>query len=116
MFPHDNVPGLLTTQSKSISTHTLHHISVTDAHSNNLATRRPYGFIQAEVTHDGRNHCTLREAALLKHFGPENRQNLITINDPTLFVDQDASIRIPIQRQACIRARLKHRLGKRFRV
>ena len=95
---------MLPAEIEAAFAHPLHDIAVADFRTFQRQVQALQMLLKSEIGHDGRDDARLRELATSFPMARDQTDQLVAINLIAFFVDNDAAIRIPIERNSDIRA------------
>src|SRR5262249_11640321 len=94
----NNMPALFAAEIEILRNHFFNHVAVADLGPDDLAAIGGQRFVETKVAHDRRDEGVVAELVRLQEIKRGNRQNLIAVNDLTVFVAKQNAIGITVVR------------------
>ncbi len=110
------MPGLLTAERRTAREHLLEHVAVPHLRLDDVDPGVPHRRAEAEVRHHGADDGRTREPPLLLQRDRARGEHLVPVDDPTLRVGEERSIRVAVVRDAGVGARRSDHAGHDLRV
>ena len=96
----DDVPRLLAADIAAARAHRLQDVAVADLGSLEGDAILGEAAFKTEVGHDGSDDCVARENAAAMMVEPDQRHQLVAVDDGAFLVDDDQPVGIAIEREA----------------
>ena len=102
MVKKDQVAGLLTTEIVSLAPHGFDHVAVADLGADQFAAHILHGLFKTHIAHDRGDQGFFPEFAAGKELLGADGHDVVTVDDPALFIADDEPVAVPVQGKADI--------------
>ena len=116
IIQEDQVAGLLTAQIEAAFQHTLQHIAVTNIGAFQRDSPFARKAVEPQVGHDCCHDRILLQLAAFLHCSAADGHNHVTVHHMTLFIQDNAAVRIAVKGDAQIKVSVHNGVGQGLHV